>query len=193
MKHLFFVFLIFWLGNHSAIGQNYELPALQTSISYFGEYVTHAGIRVGISKTLSQNIKEKDSSKFINKAWVLNGFLTYYKHPRNHSGFMITSAIGRQRTGKKGFQTSINLELGYMLSTLDGEVYEWDGEKIVEGEKGSSHFVFGFNGGFGWNFEKQVNVPISIMILPHFYIQAPYNTLFAPRVALETKLSYHLK
>jgi len=106
---------------------------------------------------------------------------------------MLTGVIGRQRIGNKGFISAINLEAGYMLSLLDGEVFATDRNKFVKGDKSSSHIVFGFNGGVGWNFEKQGKLPLSFMIQPHAYIQAPYNTFLIPRLALETKIIYHLK
>jgi|GEM_PF-5680771 len=193
MKIFPILFLIVFIYKCPLNAQHYEVPKYQLSISYFGEMLTHGGIRLGLTTPISQRIKEKNDSRFVNKGWIIGGYMTYYKHPRNHRGLMFTSSIGRQRISKSGFQTNINFEAGYMLSLLDGEVYEWDGGQIVTGNKGSSHIVLGFNGGAGWNFEKNGNLPIALMIQPHFYIQAPYNTLFAPRVALEAKLAYNIK
>lgn len=172
--------------------QNFEIPKYQISISYFGESLTHGGIRLGFATPISQYIKQKGDSQSVNKGWIIGGYITYYKHPRNHEGFMFTGSIGRHRVGKSGFQTNLNFEAGYMLSLLDGEVYSWDGEKIIDGKRESSHIVFGLNGGVGWNFDKKLELPISFMIQPHLYFQAPYNTLIVPRIAMETKVVYHL-
>ena len=156
--------------------------------------VTHGGFRLGIIAPISQKIRDREEEAFVNKGWVVGGYVTYYKHPRNHKGLMFTGAIGRQRIGENGFQTSLNLETGYMLSSLDGETYEWNGSEIIESRnKESSHLVFGLNGGFGWNFDKKTDLPLSFMIQPHLYFQAPYNTTIVPRAALETKLTYNLK
>jgi hypothetical protein len=194
MKMKFFsAFVCVLFLNLPMSAQHYEIPRYQLSLSFFGELLSHPGVRLGFTTPIAQRIKEKDNSKIINKGWVVGGYLTYYKHPRNHKGLMLTGSIGRQRIGNSGFQSSLNLEAGYMLSILDGEVFEWDGEKIVEGNKGSSHLVFGLNGGIGWNFDKKTSLPVSFMIQPHLYFQAPYNTFIAPRVALDTKLSYYLK
>ncbi|MCI4670998.1 MAG: hypothetical protein MRZ79_22870 [Bacteroidia bacterium] len=193
MKTFLLVLLIF-IPAASLKAQNFELPKFQISLSYFGEMATHGGIRIGLTTPISQMIKEKGEETSVNKAWIVGGCITYYKHPRNHKGLMVTGVIGRQRVGKNGFQTSLNLEAGYMLSILDGETYEWNDSEIVESSnKGSSHIVFGLNGGFGWNFDKKTDLPLSFMIQPHLYFQAPYNTTIVPRLALETKLSYNLK
>ncbi|MEL6652169.1 MAG: hypothetical protein AAFQ87_15315, partial [Bacteroidota bacterium] len=63
-----------------------------------------------------------------------------------------------------------------MLSRLDGEVYQWDGTGVEAGNQASSHFVFGLNGGAGWNFDRNTSLPLSVMVQPHLYLQAPYNT-----------------
>jgi len=194
MKKNLILLLMLLISVSSLNAQSFEFPQFQISLSYFGEMVTHGGVRLGITTPISQKIKEKGESAFVNKGWVVGGYVTYYKHPRNHKGIMLTSAIGRQRIGEKGFQTSINLEAGYMLSVLDGETYEWNGSEIVEADhRSSSHVVFGLNGGLGWNLDKKTNLPFSLMIQPHLYLQVPYNTIVVPRIALETKLSYNLK
>ena len=174
-------------------GQNYEIPKWQISMSYFGELLTHPGARIGIATPISQNIKQKKDEAYVTKGWVVGGYFTYYHHVRNHRGLMLTSSIGRHRIGKKGLLLNINLEAGYMLSLLDGEVYEWNGTEMEEASKGSSHIVAGLNGGIGWDFGKKTELPISFLIQPHIYLQAPYNTFFTPRVATEFRLIYHLK
>ena len=186
MKRIRLLILALMLTSLTSEAQDYEIPRFQISLSYFGETATHSGIRVGITTPIQQSTFGDENQK--NRAWVIGGYLTYYKHPRNHKALMLTGSVGRQRISKNGFQTEINMETGYMLSILDGETFEWNGSEIVESSNNSSsHFVFGFNGGLGWNFAKNTDLPLSFMINPHLYIQTPYNTFLVPRVALETK------
>lgn len=173
--------------------QEYPIPDIQISLSYFGEFFSHAGFRLGVSTPVSQRIKEKSNDRAINKGWVAGAYLTYYKHTYNHQAVLVTASIGRQRIGAKGFITQLNLEAGYMASFLDGEAFEWNGNTFEDASRGSSHAVLGLNGGVGWDFNKKSNVPISFLINPHLYLQAPFNTTVLPRLALEGRLSYHLK
>ena len=193
LKQYSLVFLLLFSAFLLVKGQEYQIPTYQVSVSFFGEMLTHRGVRLGLTTPLSQQIVKSENGQGVNRAWVVGGYLTYYRHPRNHHGLMLTGAIGRQRIGRSGLMTQMNFEAGYMLSVLDGEVYARENDQIVSGTKGSSHMVLGFNGGMGWDFGKKSHVPLSIMIQPHFYLQTPYNTLAAPRFALETKLSYTLK
>lgn len=133
--------VIFCLYSTQIQAQDVLIPQKSISLSYFGELITNSGIRLGFATSLTQKIKEKRNLKTIQKAWVVSGYITYYRHVRNHKGLMLTAAIGRQRLTDSGFQSAINFEAGFMRSMLDGEVYSWDGEKIVEGNKGSSHWV----------------------------------------------------
>lgn len=172
--------------------QDFQIPRFQVSLSYFGEMVTHSGIRIGLTTPISQQVISKDAGTSVNKAWMAGGHLTFYRHPRNHSAVMLTASIGRQRIGASGFQIEVHMEGGYMLSLLDGEAFEWAGSEFAAGSRGSSHLVFGFNGGAGWNFNKTTDLPLSFMVSPHVYIQAPYNTFLIPRLALEASVSYSL-
>jgi hypothetical protein len=106
---------------------------------------------------------------------------------------MLSGFIGGQRIGNTGFLMQLNFETGYMASFLDGEAYEWDGSTFQTAKKGSSYLVFGFNGGIGWDFGKRTSLPATFSLVPHLYIQAPYNTLFLPRTALAIQVTYKLK
>jgi len=190
MKRFLIAFSLALMSLSSLHAQDYEIPKYQISISFFGEMITHSGIRLGFTTPISQKLQETANASSANRAWVVGGYLTYYRHSRNHRALMATASLGRQHIGANGFQMEIHAEAGYMLSILDGEAFEWNGTEMVESNKGSSHFVMGFNGGAGWNFAKKLEVPISFMLHPHLYIQAPYNSLFVPRIALEAKLTY---
>jgi hypothetical protein len=187
------LFLLCLIGTKSLFAQDYSIPKLQTSFGYFGEFITHPGVKLGMSYTIKQKSKIKKSGKQINKGWLTGANATFYRHKFNHKALMLTGFIGRQRTGNNGFLMQLNFETGYMASSLDGETYEWDGSDFQTAKKGSSHLVFGFNGGIGWDFGKRTSLPATFTLVPHLYIQAPYNTLFLPRTALAIQVTYKLK
>jgi hypothetical protein len=183
------LFLFTLMGFTPLVAQDYSIPKLQTSVGYFGEFITHPGVKLGMSYTIKQKSKNKKSGKENNKGWLTGANITFYRHKFNHKALMLTGFIGRQRIGNAGFLTQLNFETGYMASFLDGEAYEWDGSTFQKAKKGSSHLVFGFNGGIGWDFGKRTSLPATIAIVPHLYIQAPYNTSFLPRTALAIQVT----
>ena len=191
IKHFLFLFTL--IGFKPLVAQDYSIPELQASIGYFGELITHPGVKLGINYTFKQKSKIKKSKKQINKGWLSGANATFYRHKFNHKALMLTCFIGRQRIGNTGFLMQLNFETGYMASFLDGEAYEWDGSTFQTAKKGNSHLVFGFNGGIGWDFGKRTSLPATFTLLPHLYIQAPYNTLFLPRTALAIQVTYKLK
>jgi len=172
-----------------------NLPPIQVSVSYFGEYLTHAGIRIGLLTPLKTTLIDPAKTGEIEKSWLVGGFITLYTHQRNHRGLLFTGFIGRQRIGRLGLMTQYGLEAGYMASFLQGEVWTQDPASgdFIEGRRSSSHAVFGLNGGIGWDFSQRTSLPLAISLHPHAYLQAPYNTLFIPRLALESRLSYTLR
>ena len=198
LRALFMVFMVISSVNLYAQEvenkEEYQLPKHQIAVSYFGEYLTHPGFKVGYLTPISESSKIKNEKDLINKAWTVGGYFTYYKHKMNHDALMWTGEIGKQRINKNGLITMFNFEMGYMLSLLDGEVYTpTDDGGFEEGNRGDSYFVFGLNLGLGWDFEKKMDIPLSALVVPHFYIQAPYNTAVTGRVAVEVKFQYHLK
>ncbi len=187
-----FLILIIGVGMGSALKAQ-SLPPFRVSVSYFGEYVTHAGIRVGLLVPLHPTPSGKTGEA--ESSWVAGGFATLYTHQRNHRGLLLTGFFGRQRIGRHGLITQVGLEAGYMASFLQGEVWTLDAAPatFTKGRKASSHFVGGINAGAGWDFSQNSSLPLALSLHPHFYLQAPYNTLFVPRFALETRLSYTIE
>lgn len=160
----------------------------QVSLSYFGEYLTHTGLRLG---GLHIWLPAEDATSHLSH-WTTAAFVTHYRHRRNHSGTLLTIQGGRLYQGQKGLRLQAGVELGYMLSQLDGEVYAWNGNSIEAAGKASSHLSWGLSGGIGLHLKPALKLPLSAELLPHLFFQAPYNTLFVPRMALEIRLSYHL-
>ena len=191
IKPLLLLFTL--LGFKPLVAQDYSIPKLQTSVGYFGEFITHPGVKLGMSYTIKQKSKNKKSGKVINKGWLTGANITFYRHKFNHKALMLTGFIGRQRIGNTGFLMQLNFETGYMASFLDGEVYEWNGNTIEKGKKGSSHAIFGFNGSIGWDFGKRTSLPATFAIVPHLYFQAPFNTTVLLRTALAIQITYKLK
>ena len=187
-KH-FSLFLLAILLLSPSFSQDIANSNLRISVSYFGEFITHPGIRLGLGKKLS----DRKAKEGIQKSWIADINLTYYKHKRNHEALMVGASIGRERIGRKGLLSQLNLGLAYMSSFLDGEVYSWNGEEIIEGNRHSAHASFGINGGLGWDFGKNSSFPLAFLINPHLYFQAPYTSWLLPRIALEVKLIYPLQ
>ena len=188
MKHFFCYSLLLGLSFFSLRAQVSEVAPHQVSLSYFGEFVTHAGLRLGYARPLSQSQVERrrmvsNSTKPGSPVLAFTRYRTY----ATHTGTMLTLAIGRQRTAASGFVTSFNLEGGYMHARLNGEVFAWNGDSFEAGRKGSSHVVVGLNGGIGLEFSSQNGVAASShgaatrlhtspFLTPHFFLASPWKS-----------------
>ena len=167
----------------------YTIPEIRVSLSYFGELLVHPGIRLGVEIPISQSAT---ASSLGNRAWVVGGHLTTYRHARNHRALIISGSISRERINQAGLMSDIRLESGYMASFVDGESFSWQNGEILESGSGSSHFYAGINGSLGWDFNKKSDLPMSVRLRPHLFIQAPFNSSLLLRAAGELQFTYHL-
>ncbi|MEO0470272.1 MAG: hypothetical protein AAF206_11665 [Bacteroidota bacterium] len=181
--------LLCWTPLLHAQSFPYQIPQIRVSLSYFGELLVHPGIRLGVEMPISQSLT---ASSLGNRAWVVGGHLTTYQHRRNHRALIISGSISRERINQAGLMSDIRLESGYMASFVDGESFSWQNGEIVESGTGSSHFYAGVNGSLGWDFDKKSDLPLSVRIRPHLFIQAPFNSSLLLRAAGELQFTYHL-
>jgi hypothetical protein len=145
------------------------------------------GAKIGFDYIISGKTKEKKNLKLTSKAWKSGAYLSFYRYKGNHTGFLFTGEIGRQRTGNSGFVTEANMILGYMLSYRELAKYD-----LLPNPVNTSHFIYGINFGIGWNLQKKLQIPFGVTILPRFYFQTPYKAKDILRIGTEFKISYYL-
>jgi hypothetical protein len=73
-----FLFLFTLMGFKPLVAQDYSIPKLQASIAYFGELITHPGVKLGINYTLKQKSKIMKSEKQIDKGWLTGANATFF-------------------------------------------------------------------------------------------------------------------
>lgn len=191
-----FTLLILYLGlmiDLCAQNETYSLGKYQINVAEYNnivnlmDYSFEHGVKMGFESIILEIIKEKKSIKSINKAWKSGIYVSSCRYKGNHTGFLFTGEIGRQRTGNSGFVTEANITLGYMLSHRELAKYD-----LLPKPINTSHFVYGINLGLGWNLQKKLHIPLGIMVLPHLYVQTPYKANDILRIGTEFKVSYYL-
>jgi hypothetical protein len=196
MKFILNISIIIFL-TVSAYGQvgNHEKP-LRLNISYFGEFVTHPGIKLGAEYPLALRVKEKIGSKGKQKRrehlLFTGGNLGFYRHKRNHFGAFLNAELGYRKTRTKGFKTEGAIGIGYFRTFLDGRTYEVKDNGEVETIKlaGRNKLMYSFSFGIGKDLYQKYQVPISWIVKPTLFVETPYNNGFLPHFALELGVSY---
>lgn len=166
-------------------------------VSYYGEYFTHYGLKIGTEYSIKQKnkTKTKKSSKQIHKRKevFLTANIGSYIHKRSHVGLFLSSEIGYRKTIRKGFKYEMLIGLGYLHTFLQGDTYEVNDDGTVDRVylAGQPNLMIPFSIGLGYDFNFHYKKPFSLHLKPSFFIQYPYNQAIAIRPVVDLGLFYY--
>ncbi len=158
---------------------------LAIKVGYYGDFVMHPGLTMGIDYTLYTN-------KWFNLHWDTE--MGSYVHKWNNNALFVQSSIGTRFTGPFSLCVDLNLGLGYMLTTPNGDVYRVDeNDNLALGSRPfQSHLKPTFSILFGWNGERKRDIPLIIQTGFEAYMQSAYNHTMLPHAALRLGVIYRL-
>jgi len=169
------------------------------SISYFGENLTHYGIKIGTEYSLkiTNKTKIKRNLKEIpkRKEHFITGNIGSYIHKRNHVGLFINSELGYRKTRNNGFKYEFLIGVGYLHTFLQGDTYTVSDDGTVDKVNlaGQSNLMIPISCGLGYDFNYHYKKPFSINLKPSFFIQYPYNHAIAIRPTIDLGLFYYFR
>ncbi|MFN7118649.1 MAG: hypothetical protein ACK4TA_17760 [Saprospiraceae bacterium] len=175
---LFFILMLFSV-TPSLFAQNVRL-------AYFGENVTHYGVRGGLEYALHHSEKPKGTSTIQNEL-TLGINLTVFRHPNNHIGVILSPELGWRRTGKQGGIVQAAVSTSLFRSIYEGKTYRSgeNGDLQRVPLAGQWGFLPGISLGFGKDLSVKHDVPIILFTNIHYMRQYPYNKTHLIRPALE--------
>jgi hypothetical protein len=160
------------------------------SISYFAEYFTHYGVKIGTEYPLwtKEKVKVKNNSKEVPKQKLLfvAGNIGCYIHRRNHVGLFINSELGYRKNRNRGLKYEVLLGVGYLHTFLQGDTYI-DHVPLA----GQSNLMASLAFGMGYDFHYHYQKSFSIFIKPGFFVQYPFGTAVAMRPTVDFGIYYY--
>lgn len=166
------------------------------TVSYFGEMMSHPGLKVGIDYSLKTWDKEKAKkgvSKILTKSYQFSPSVGFYYHRRYQTGSFLNAELSRKRQNAKGGFFSYGLNLGY-LGTLVPNNFVMDDTGIVERKLGVHYYVWsGLSLMFGKDFSIQHETPFGWFVKPQFMYALPNFPTGVGYFILETGITYKLK
>ena len=162
--------------------------------SYFGEFVSHPGFKLGVETPYAVRMKEKRRVTK-EKSKLLSASLGFYHHVDNHYGTFLLAEAGRRGARPKGFTTEHWVGLGFFRSWLASPTFEVsdDGEVNQVIGAGRNRLMLSMAAGWGWDFSRSLNIPIVFNLKPTLFFEIPHNNAIMPRVALDVGIIYLLK
>ncbi|TLU92035.1 hypothetical protein FEM55_14870 [Dyadobacter sediminis] len=184
MKCKFLWFVLFCTGPQFLYAQSLRL-------GYFGETVSHYGLRVAYEKPVAVSVSARHAKRMLYGSLGVAG----YQHPQNHIGLIVSPEIGFRRTGKKGALFELSLSPAYFRYFLDGKTYEatTDGDFDRVRFAGGNAFMPTLSLGVGHDLSVRRKVPLAWYVRLDLMQQRPYNTSNLIRFALEAGTLIPLK
>ena len=113
------------------------------SLAYFGETITHPGLKVGISFPLYEWEKHKTlrngREKLLDKRIDLSPQLGFYYHQDYQTGLFVLPELSYIRQNAKGNYTALGVGAGY-LHTRVPRVYDFDPSGEIEQIRSGHHY-----------------------------------------------------
>ena len=167
------------------------------SLGYFGETITHPGLKVGLCFPLHQWERHKmlrnGQEKLLDKRIDLSPQLGFYYHQNYQTGLFVLPELSYKRQNARGNYTALGLGAGYMHTRVP-KVYNFDANGEIERiGAGYHYFVSNYFVTFGKDLSIKTEIPLSIYTKPQLMYALPNARngiwYFALELGLSVKLS----
>lgn len=182
--------LIIWLG--LLVPGLASIQAQSLRVGYYGETVTHYGLKVAAEWLLKSYIKERNQAC---KEFLVGPALATYRHPQNHIGLVFFPELTYRRTSRRGGVFEAGLAPACAYYFLEGATYTPDesgGLRRVSWA-GQDAFLPTVFVGVGKDLSLRRQVPITWFTRLNVMQQRPYNTSTLIRFSLEAGINFSLK
>lgn len=143
--------------------------APSVSIAYFGEGITHPGLKIGFNYPFYTWEKTKNKSngaeKRLYKSFALQPSLGFYYHQDYQTGLFVLPQLAYTRKNAKGAFTSLGVGAGY-LRTIVPRVYSLEGGAIEKIPGGYNHLLSNCFVTFGKDLSVKGKLPLELYAQP---------------------------
>ncbi|MBN1119324.1 MAG: hypothetical protein JXA77_19090 [Bacteroidales bacterium] len=194
MKVIIFILLVSF---SSACFAQKEINSASLKISYFGEMITHPGLKCGIEYSLlTRNISKETKRKTKEKKCeiIIGSNLGAYTHFKYNTGVFLNGEIGYRTTRSTGNIFDFMFGAGYLRTFLNSETFEI-GENAEVNKvflAGNNSFMPSVSFGFGRDISQKSEVFDSWYLKPIIFLQTQHNSGILPHLALEAGLNFQL-
>lgn len=175
-----------------------QLKSLESvSFSYFGEMLTHPGLKVSTDFNIKEwdKIKstKKDSSKTINKSFLVSPALGIFHHRRYQTGLFFIPEVKFKRQNPKGNFFECGIGIGYLRSFIPNSYEVNSSGEVNKIVAGFNYLATNYFISFGKDLSIKKNLPIAYFLKPQFIYAVPNFPNGTGYFALELGIRYNLK
>lgn len=168
------------------------IQAQSLRVGYYGETVTHYGIKVAAEWTIKRYLKESNHAR---KEFLAGPALVVYRHPQNHIGLVFFPELTYRRTSRRGGIFELGLAPASAYYFLEGATYTPDESGGLRRVRwaGQNAFLPTVFVGVGKDLSVRRQVPLAWFTRLNVMQQRPYNTSALIRFSLEAGITFPLK
>ncbi|MGV3558539.1 hypothetical protein [Larkinella arboricola] len=166
--------------------------AQQLRVAYFGETVTHYGLKVAYEYPLISRVKSSNNAR---KEFLITPGLAVYNHPHNHVGVVFSPELAYQRTGRRGGVFEVGLSNSYLRYFLAGQTFEVGENGAFRRVRmaGRGAYLPTVSVGFGRDLSVRHNRSLAWYARLNLMQQRPYNASQLYRFGIECGIRKPLK
>lgn len=175
----------------TVIYQEYSLGEYApVSISYYGNFVTHPGVKVGFDWNLflvEKTKQKKTTTRTIRNLYLISPSVAFYSQKGSHLGLVVMADFAWRHYTKKLFFTETSLGLGYFRKFNSGETWveNEDGSVSNIGNTSRGYFTPSVSFAFGKQFRLKSDQSIEVFTKVNTNLLMDYNTSVVPEFSLE--------
>ena len=192
MRYLLFIALLTTCSSLQA----QSLRPKSIYASYFGETVTHPGLKIGVTYQLKfwdkTKTRKNGDKRIIQRSIELSPGIGFFYHKDYQTGLFVLPEWSYSRKNAKGNFLTAGIGAGYMRTFIPN-VYDLNANGEIESiDAGYNYFLTNYSITFGKDLSVKKMIPISIYIKPQLMYALPNATNGISYFALELGASYKL-
>jgi hypothetical protein len=153
------------------------------SVSYFGEQLTHPGLKVGVEWSLVDGT----SRRGMDRALLVQPSLAAWTHPDITNGVLVDGQLIYRKTRPRGFKREVLVGTGFVRTANASPTYTSDGQRVWADGRVRPMVSVGI--GLGRDLSKRRDLPLAWQIRPLVFVHRD-NTSLAPHLAVEAGVTW---
>lgn len=160
------------------------------SVSYYGNLVTHPGLKIGMdwNLLLVEKTKEKRKKiKTIRKVLLVSPSIAWYRQKQSHTGLLLSADLQWRRYTKRLFFTELGFGLGTFHKFNAGETWAVKSDGSIKQKKLTSRVYFtpALSFGYGKRLLVANELPLDVYTRLNGNILVGYNAGAVPELSFE--------
>ena len=167
------------------------------SISYYGDFYAHPGVKIGTEYTIASKTKEKQKrkgTKTKTRSLLTTAYVNGYTHPGNHRSLGAGTELILRKTRGNGWKKEALLGFGYQRRFNKGKTFTSDASGNVSQVPLASRGYFqpSFSLGVGKDLAVTMKAPLAWHLRTGFHFLSPFNAGNVMGLHAEAGIIYQL-